>query len=282
MFSNLQEMLVAQYGPGIYLTNAGLDWSQTVEVEPNLRSRFSNLAHTPDRFITAEGVAHGEGALSMGIYDASFGNPDGYDGVFLFATTIKQPGTDRHVLPRQLAHIAPLIEHVASMEYALNGSTRDKYCGIMMRTLPLVDGVKQVSENDWHAHHILTPEYLGAKNRARFLEIDAATMESLPLLSTRIIQSEYLYSNLCGSLVQTQASPTPMDMLTADGVYALKKPPAHHRQVRDGEIVRSNSLVFHCAASPKPADIGKLRTLIFVGYTATRAMESRLEHRLVA
>ncbi|NBX65664.1 MAG: hypothetical protein EBQ96_01545 [Proteobacteria bacterium] len=277
MFTNLHDMLNAQYGQGTYLTNGALDYSQTVRFEPRLCGKFGGLARIPDRFMFETDVPYGDGAVSMGQWDGQFSNPLGYDGVFLFAVTIKKPGTDEHILPRQLAHMAPIIQEIASMEYALNGNTRDKYCGIMMRTLPLTSGVKQVSENDWHAHHVLTADYLRAKNRDRFLEIPEDTLEQLPLLSTRVAQTEYLYSNICGSLVQTRPAAQPMEYVEGDGVYMLKRPPLNFRQTADGEIVRSNSLVFHCAATPDAKDYGRLRTLLFVGYTATKAMETRLK-----
>lgn len=276
-FKTLQQMLTAQYGPGNYLTNGALDWSQTIKVTPTLAGRFAGYARQPDRFIHAVDVPYGDGAVSMGQWDQRYARPEGYDGVFLFAVTIKQPGSDEHVLPRQLAHIAPLVHEIASMEYAVNPNTHDKYCGIMMRTLPLIDDIKQVSENEWHAHHVLTADYLGANNRAGFLEIDDATMTQLPKLSTKVVQAEYLFSDCVGSLVQTKPADAPMDIVKGDGVYALKSPPAYFRQTRDGEIVRSNSLVFHCAAKPDASEYGQLRTLLFMGYTATKAMETRLK-----
>ena len=272
--SALKAVLTSQFGPGKYITNSDLDWAGGADLYPLAQD---GIEQVPDALIDPERLAYGAGGLSVGFNTRALGFT--CKGVSVFGALIKVPGSDAHRVPRQLAPIAPVLQQIISHEYAANPDTHDKFCQILFRYLPLKPGVKQVSENSWHIHKIMDRDNI-ARNAERMRIMEVNVPENFAqLVSRHVVQSEYLFSDVAGSLIQTAPSDTPMALTEKDGEYVLTNgAPAHHRQALPGEIVKLNSHVFHCAATPNAIEYGRPRSVLFVGFTGTKAMESRL-HR---
>lgn len=275
----MQSFLTQQYGPGSYLTARNLSNGPSVEFLP-MGDHFIKASQPvieEDGVFCRKKILTGSASVSLKFYDGDLADPSSaYDGISIYGQVIKYPGSDVHTLPRELAHLEPILSLIAGHQYMHSAYARDKLCGIFYRSLPLRPDVKMVAEADWHTHKVLTPGYFTPEIH-HMTEIAEDTIRLLPHLSPRLVQSEYLISDMFSTLSQSVPSEKPMELIERPASFNLTQPPENIWEAQPFEVVHGNSYTFHAAASP-PREMrdGRLRTILGVIYVPTWQMEQAI------
>jgi hypothetical protein len=214
-----------------------------------------------------DALHYGAGYESVGEYDLNLIAPPsgpGNDEYFIHGMVIKIPGKEDHHLPNEVSYLEPLIWQVAHHEYAQDNDIKNKICFLTMRTLALKADEKQIAQGDWHAHK--PPTLQAVKSRMLYLDISPSSLHWVSRIDHTRLQSEYMVSDLAGTLIQTAPSEKPLELTESDIAYTVDAPTFAYRQAENYEIVHGNGYTFHAAAEPKPEEIGELRTFVLVTY----------------
>jgi hypothetical protein len=256
----------------------------------NLRHSFAlsitpELPHARYRFNQATGpavptsgsfsrdtLARGGGYQSLGHYELPLMmHPTTGRGpvneIFVHGLVIKTPGTLAHSLPNELSHLEDLISIMAHHELASDEQMINKLGFLTVRSLTLKENEKQIAQGDWHAHK--PPSRDSILKRMLALDIPQSSLFWASKIDPSVIQSEYMVSDIAGTLIQAAPAPTPLDISESDLSYNVKTPRFTYRQAEDYEIVHGNSYTFHAAAEPKAEQIGHHRTFVLLTYAPT-------------
>ena len=284
MGSKLQDNLIKKFGGEVYLTNSMLDWSDVItfdpqaEYDPALSAQFGNAANPidVDGILDERKFNFGQGGRSLWTADGSdLEFDDEYDGIFLFGVIIKEAGERTFNVPRVLAPLIPEIQRQAEHHFAHSEHAVDKLAGLSLRRLPLLKGQKQLSEGHWHVHNPFTRELV--ERGYHMFDLTERQLQAIEQVSPNLVQSEYLVSNICPSLIQTEASKDPMTNKGHINFRILSGAP-EHRQADDLEVVMGNSYMYHTAATVKPEQVGQVRTFAITSYIPTTDMEQHFEN----
>lgn len=278
--SSLQKRLTQEYGSGNYLTNRGVDWHNPIEFEP----QFSYCPDIAQAFLQSASPTEIDDPIVEGQFDfgqgfASLWNTRpaeleiGYDytGVFLLGITIKRPGEKTYRIPRIFEPMLGEFQRQANHHFARSKHAIDKIIGVSLRSLPLVEGVKQISEGLWHTHRPYNPELVRmAKDMYDITDDQLIAMQEV---SQTLLPAEYYVSNICPTLMQTGPLEVPAKVI--HGINSTLPPGVvpDHRQLDDCESVLGNGYVYHTAASVPPELVGERRTFCLTSYSATKRME---------
>lgn len=279
MTKKLTQRLADQYGAGAYLTNSGVDWSDPIIFEPetsycpDLSRAFTKAANptTVDGLIDENIFSYGQGCKSLWHaqpQELEVGSD--YDGVFLFGLILKQQGSREFRIPRVLAPLVPEFKRQADHQFAVSVHAADKLAGISLRSLPLVEGVRQISEGSWHVHHPFSAEQIDMGYQ--LYDITADQLEAMRQVSGSLVQTEYYLSNICSTMIQTAPFDSAADVRNTRNVRIVSKVP-DHRQLGDCETAMGNGYVYHMAASAPLELIGKRRTFVLTSFMPSTAME---------
>lgn len=266
----LERNLCSQFGINSCLTGNKLDWSSLTkfsvpsDTAGSLRSHNSACGlHDQEKLLLGQGITSigSLGSMSMG-----YEGPE--DGAFLYGVVARKP-TDKHYsMPRQLSHLAPILRQFSLDFHAHAPHASTYYCGFMYRSLPLL--TEQIAEN-WHNHKIFSTKTVTPR-RVKGLEIPERSVSVLEDIASDMVAVEYLVSDRLGSLVQAEPVSEPLNIVESDGDYtALDMPEGSYRQLKDGEMARGNSYVFHRAANVPDDMVGDKRSLLAVAYLPSKA-----------
>ena len=259
-----------------FITARDLTWNKGVSryYPGGLRSAYERASGAPDMdgTFSRTTLLRGQAYESLGEYYGFIGEPPTSGGslmndYFINGVMIKKPGTDEHILPSEFFHLSDVVQIVATHEYANSDAVTDKICFMTYRSLILRDDKKQIAENDWHVHKPPTPDFI--RTRMDALAIPRASLMMSSIIDPDAVQSEYMISDMAGSLIQTAPAQQDMEIEERIGSFNLKAPAFAYRQTEPYEIVHGNSYTFHAAATPKPDEIGQRRTFMLMTYAAT-------------
>lgn len=282
-FNSLQEMLNETYGKGRYLTPGLLTPSTDIIIRPKRSSDFNRAANAliADDLWTERNRLHGTGSVSLGTHDIGENViPEGFDGAFLYGTIIKAPGQDIHRVPSQLDFLAPVIQKMADRKYDLSPQARDNIGGISLRILPVRENARQTGYA-WHAHKPFVPSAT-FDERAQFFEMTDDAIRYASMTSMRLLQTEFYFSNICPTLVQTAPSNSPLPLKETGNEYLVdcEGDPLPFRQSEPFEIVGGTGCTYHAASTVTSADNGKVRLFLALSYVPTvKAEKEFLEHQ---
>ena len=279
MSKPLKQRLADQYGAGAYLTNASVDWSDPIIFEPETSycpdlarefTRAANLMHI-DGLIDENIFSFGQGCKPLWHaqpQDLKVGSE--YDGVFLFGLILKQQGSKEFRIPRVLAPLVPEFKRQAAHQFAVSQHAVDKLAGISLRSLPLAEGVRQISEGSWHVHHPFSAEQIDMGYQ--LYDITADQLAAMRQVSRRLVQSEYYLSNICSTMIQTAPFESAANVRNTRNVRIVSETPTH-KQLGDCEVAMGNGYVYHMAATVPPELVGQRRTFVLTSFMPSIAME---------
>lgn len=259
-----------------FITARDLTWNKNVTryYPGGARSAYERAAGAPDMegTFSRTTLLRGQAYESLGEYHGFIGEaplsaasiPNDY---FINGVVIKKPGTDEHVLPIEFFALSDLIADIATHEYAHSDSAYDKVCFMTYRSLVLREDKKQIAENDWHVHKPPTPEFIRTRMDALCIPPQSLMMSSM--IDPEGLQSEYMVSDIAGSLIQTSPADKDLEIEERLGSFNLKAPAFAYRQTQPYEVVHGNNYTFHAATTPTADEIGQRRTFVLITYAPT-------------
>lgn len=279
MLKPLQQRLADQYGAGVYLTNKGVDWSDPIIFEPettycpDMAGEFARAASPMDvdGLIDENIFSYGQGYRSLWRAQPQEMQVGGeYDGLFLFGLILKQQGSKEFRVPRVLAPLVPEFKRQADHQFAVSEHAIDKLVGISLRSLPLAEGVRQISEGSWHVHHPFSSDLINMGYQ--LYDITSDQVDAMGQISDRLVQSEYYVSNICSTLLQTAPFASAVESRNTRNVRIVSEIPAH-KQLGDCEVAMGNGYVYHTASSVPTELVGQRRTFVLTSFLPSIAME---------
>lgn len=259
------------------LTSKDLDRSKDKNFTPVTKFGEKVLAQTQsgshfDIAGTKENIFQGVGAVSAGTIQISANDilPCEHASLPYFIT--KYPGEDTHRIPSVFTDKAlQIFMAAASIEYAASKYATDKLGIAFARVRTLEESVLQTAPA-WHTH--LFP----IKNiEQSSMVLSDKDLQIFKNVSPNIIADEFVFSNRCGTNVQTQPSSAPITAQSGNDVYItqdfLYTPPFEHRQAEDGELTIASG-AWHKSARPTKNDDGEQRVLLVMAYLHTQESEA--------